>query len=126
MKSQLVRLALLQVTVILYMVLSTAVLLKFCGLPPAAVFARCVRDYGVALFLVPIAWCLFTMLIENNPAHSLHGSMNLMLMGWGIAAALVIVAVMANFSVMLHSTPLVQAQPDKSSRVGKWMPPDNQ
>lgn len=130
MKSQLVRLALLQVAVVLYMVLAAAVLLKCVyGSPAPAVFARYVRDYGVLLFSVPIAWCIYTMLIEHNPEHAWNGSPLLLVMGWVLAALLVALAVYATQSAArplfdvngLHTAP----PPSTPSRMEKWMAPSN-
>lgn len=129
MKSQLVRLALVQVAIVLYMVLAAAVLLKCVyGSPAPAVFARYVRDYGALLFSIPIAWCIYTMLIEHNPEHSWNGSPLLLVFGWILAALLVALAIYATQSAarpLFDPMSMHAAPPPAPSRMEKWMTPSN-
>jgi len=68
MNSTIARLALFQCLAVFYSVLVVGLVLKVrFGSPAPQIFATHLRDYGLLLLLLPVAWTIWASLSANRP-----------------------------------------------------------
>lgn len=126
MRKEILRLALLQMTLIIYSVLGIAVLLKvFHGSPAPDIFARQVRDWGFLFLFASAGWCVWGTLEMNKPEADHRTGVSVLMSGLALAGVIAAVAVMGTISVACHhSLPVSLPGKAKPSITNRQLPPD--
>jgi len=126
MRKEFVRLALLQMTLIIYSILGVAVLLKmFHGSPAPDIFARYVRDWGFLFLFASAGWCMWGSFEMAKPEADHRTGINVQIWGLILAAVIAVVAVEATISVATYHSLLIKVEkPEKPSISHRQLPPD--
>lgn len=133
MTKEILRLVLAQVTIVVYMILGVAVLLRLChGSPaPANLFATHVRDYGCLFLLVPAVWGVWAVCAASGTAGQRHSGIPWLLSGLVLLGILLVIAFCATVSAVWVLTRIVQVQmppaptPTPTPVIMRRLPPDS-
>ncbi len=107
MRSQIARIAVAQVILVVYCVLGMAVILKVTqGSPAPDIFAKYVRDWGSLFLLLSVAWCAWAVYEMGKPESDHRTGIGVLLSGVGLVAVIAVVGFMGTMSAMLHHLPL--------------------
>jgi len=127
MKKEIVRLVLIQMTLVIYSVLGVAVLLKvFRGSPAPDIFARDVRDWGFLFLFASAGWCAWASFEMSKPGADHHDVIGVLASGWILAGVIALIAFIA--TVDLASTPpltIKMEKPQQPSISNRQLPPDS-
>ncbi len=127
MKKEIVRLAFLQVTLVIYSVLGVGVLLRvFHGSPAPDIFARYVRDWGFWFLIVTAGWSAWAILEMRKPEADHRAGISVLLSGVVLAGVIAVVAVLATISIAsYHSLLIPTSHPAKPPIINRKLPDDS-
>jgi hypothetical protein len=132
MRKEFVRLAVMQIILVVYTVVSSAVILKFnyTYVPPPHIFALYVRDWGFLLIFVSGVWCVCAVMKASKPESDHITGINLGFTGVGLVIVYAIVAFVATTSALTYHHQYVvdyiakEKTPPKPSILNRQLPPD--
>lgn len=133
MRNVIVRIALAQMTLIVYSVLGMAVLLKvFHGSSAPDIFAKYVRDWGFLYLFISAGWCVWAVAETGKPEADHRTGLSVLSSGVALAAVIAAVAFVATISVVAHHSPMgardyvvmKSPTPGKPSIINRRLPPD--